>query len=244
MDSLTLLASLRPRVDAGSVSVIVPPVSSLRSLQRQLPMDASPGWHGTLSDDKPFALRDDTTLNVQNVPAVAARTPATTPAAGVVPPATPSYTSANYANFSQNYRTTYSAQPNTPYAQNTSTPAPQRTQTQGTYQFNPSAYAQWLAQTQSGSASQAGTPARLSTPQMQPSGSTAYFPFNNQAGFGNNTPTKAVANTIVSRLQAAVGMTPSISGGGTVNGGLAVPAHMRQQASAGSPLAYSTSGFP
>lgn len=243
MDSLALLASLRPRSSADPEVSIIPPVSSLRVLQRCLPSESTPGWHGTLSDDRPFAMRDDMTVNVQSVPTpVTAQVPATPAANNAAPPATPSFTSYNFANFPQNYRTTYSSQPGQ-YNQTSTTPVAQRTQ--NTFQQTPyaqqaQAYAQWLMQNQ-GSVSQAGTPARYGTPQPNINQSATFFPYGTQAGqmvAGTSTPTRAVANTLVGKLQAAVGMgqSPQAAGGTGMNNGLALPAHMRPQA--GSPLAF------
>ena len=45
-------------------------------------------------------------------------------------------------------------------------------------------------------------------------------------------------NTLVGKLQAAVGMGQVGAGPGVNGTGLALPPHMRQQASANSPLAY------
>ena len=242
MDSLTLMASLRPRSSTEPDSSIIPPVTSLRRLQRRLPSEASPGWYGTLSDDRPFAMRDDTTVNISNVPTPPpAQVPATPATATAAPPATPSFTPYNFANFPQNYRTTYSGQPGQ-YSQAPATPVAQKTQNnfqQTPYAQQAQAYAQWLMQNQTGSASQAGTPARFSTPS--PSNiSITYFPYGAQPAMAS-MPTRAVANTLVGKLQAAVGVAQSPqagAGGAGMNGGLALPAHMRQQASTGSPLAF------
>ncbi|KAJ7785751.1 hypothetical protein B0H16DRAFT_4036 [Mycena metata] len=71
LDSLTLLASLRPRSSAHPVAPLIPPPTVLHALQQTLPRAPQPGWHGTLSSRVP-ALRDNSTVKVRpGVPAVA-----------------------------------------------------------------------------------------------------------------------------------------------------------------------------
>lgn len=167
-----------------------------------------------MGEERKYAFRDDTTINVQIAPALPAGPvsgPAAVPATpAAAPPATPSYP-LPLSNFAQNYRTAYSATPGA-YTQNLTTPITQRTQTG--YQASPiSSYAQWFAQHQTGSLlGQPSTPVRVSTPQTgtpaQPTGST-YFPYGGAGmGMANATPSRAVANTLVGKLQAATGVPP------------------------------------
>ncbi|KAF7367361.1 hypothetical protein MSAN_00798500 [Mycena sanguinolenta] len=88
LDSLTTLASLRPRSSAHPTAPLVPPPSVLHTLQCSLPRAATPGWHGTLptpSTRPATALRDDTTVKVR--PGVAAVPPAPVPATPAPTPA-------------------------------------------------------------------------------------------------------------------------------------------------------------
>ncbi|KAJ7293846.1 hypothetical protein C8J57DRAFT_1553290, partial [Mycena rebaudengoi] len=77
LDSLALLASLRPRSSAHPAAPLAPPPAVLHRLLHTLPQRAAPGWHGTLpartpTASTPTALRDDTTVKVRaGVPAVA-----------------------------------------------------------------------------------------------------------------------------------------------------------------------------
>ncbi|KAF9478733.1 hypothetical protein BDN70DRAFT_994012 [Pholiota conissans] len=77
MDSLTLLASLRPRSSSEESPAIVPPSSLLHKLHLTLATQASPGWYGTLPPARSGALRDDATVKVKaGAAAVAPTTPA------------------------------------------------------------------------------------------------------------------------------------------------------------------------
>ncbi|KIM47948.1 hypothetical protein M413DRAFT_61963, partial [Hebeloma cylindrosporum] len=81
LDSLSLLASLRPRSSLEDHPAIIPPPSVLHKLHRTLALEPSPGWHGTLPPGRTTALRDDSTLKVRP----GAATPAPVPAAAVAP---------------------------------------------------------------------------------------------------------------------------------------------------------------
>ncbi|KAI0761200.1 hypothetical protein BD413DRAFT_486479 [Trametes elegans] len=89
IDSLVILASLRPRPSNGDSdeSPLVPPPSVLHKLQRTLPIDATEGWYGTLFEGRTTAFRDDTTVHVRaSAVAAAASSKAATAAAA---PSTP-----------------------------------------------------------------------------------------------------------------------------------------------------------
>lgn len=71
MNSLTLLASLRPRLsnpsdtELASHRSIIPPPSVVRTLHATLPIGAAQGWQGTLDESRKTALRDDTTVHLK-----------------------------------------------------------------------------------------------------------------------------------------------------------------------------------
>ena len=71
MNSLTLLASLRPRSSTASDPElathcsIIPPPPVVRALHATLPIGATQGWQGTLDESRKTALRDDTTVHVK-----------------------------------------------------------------------------------------------------------------------------------------------------------------------------------
>ncbi|KAJ7226019.1 hypothetical protein GGX14DRAFT_512553 [Mycena pura] len=86
LDSLALLASLRPRSSAHSTAPLRPPPAVLHTLMQTLPRSAVPGWHGTLpasTGAATTALRDDATVKVR--PGVPATAPAPAPVATPAP---------------------------------------------------------------------------------------------------------------------------------------------------------------
>ncbi|KAI0358990.1 hypothetical protein OH77DRAFT_1448294 [Trametes cingulata] len=91
IDSLSLLASLRPRPSNGdtSESPLVPSPSILHKLQRTLPIGATEGWYGTLPEGRTTAFRDDTTVHVRSSASVTAKSTAATTAAVPTTLATP-----------------------------------------------------------------------------------------------------------------------------------------------------------
>lgn len=151
IDSLTLLASLRPRSskdDHTTLPPLIPSASVLRTLQRTLPASATEGWYGTLPASRTTALRDDTTIHVKTgapvaPPATATAAAAVTTTATVTPqkptaPAT-SYTPYSYSNYTPThtqYRGGYGAytpQQGNNYYSNYATTA--QGQTAGTTQY-------------------------------------------------------------------------------------------------------------
>ncbi|KAF9040384.1 hypothetical protein BDZ89DRAFT_1156600 [Hymenopellis radicata] len=126
LDSLTLLASLRPRASSDDKSAIIPSPAALHALQRTLPLQNTPGWHGTLPPTQTIAIRDDSTVKVR---AGATPAPAPTPAVSTVP-VTPSpiAPTGSFASYNYNYNT---PQPQTQY-RSTGTPV-QATATQSTF---------------------------------------------------------------------------------------------------------------
>ncbi|KAI0063213.1 hypothetical protein BV25DRAFT_1907287 [Artomyces pyxidatus] len=144
-ESLTLLASLRPRSSTGE-SPLIPSPAVLRKLQRTIPVGPSEGWYGSLPADHPTALRDDTTLHIKSGAKIIAPLPAPTPVVAPAPavaavPATPypaakttapatGYTGYGYPNYNTQYRGTYPYTPSTnPYYPNAYAQAPTPGQT-------------------------------------------------------------------------------------------------------------------
>ncbi|KAK7468525.1 hypothetical protein VKT23_003029 [Stygiomarasmius scandens] len=97
MDSLTLLASLRPRSTTDDLSPLIPSPAALHLLHRTLPLSPSPGWHGNLPPTRSTALRDDSTIKVRPGTTIPAPTPVT-----ATPAATNPYSGYQYSH----YRTT------------------------------------------------------------------------------------------------------------------------------------------
>ncbi|KAJ7596600.1 hypothetical protein C8J56DRAFT_1158662 [Mycena floridula] len=122
LDSLTLLASLRPRTPHDASSQLIPSPSALRTLQITLPLAANPGWHGTLPPERVTALRDDSTIKVRAGTAVPASTPATPAPAPAPAPVTAS--PSTFAGYTYNYGTP-------------STPSYRPAATAGAYQYKP-----------------------------------------------------------------------------------------------------------
>ncbi|KAG6884861.1 hypothetical protein C0993_007726 [Termitomyces sp. T159_Od127] len=108
LDTLTVLASLRPR--STGAKTIVPPPPILHRLHRTLAVAPSPGWHGTLPAARPAALADDTTFKKSSraVPPPPAATPTPTPAAA---PAVTAPVALPYSGYTYAYGQQGQAQP-------------------------------------------------------------------------------------------------------------------------------------
>ncbi|THH28440.1 hypothetical protein EUX98_g5761 [Antrodiella citrinella] len=91
LESLSVLASLRPRLPGDSEHPpLVPTASALRKLHRTLPVGDAGGWYGTLPPARAKALRDDTTVRVKpGVPVPAPAVPVATPAPPAATPVAP-----------------------------------------------------------------------------------------------------------------------------------------------------------
>ncbi|KAJ2933613.1 hypothetical protein H1R20_g3522, partial [Candolleomyces eurysporus] len=104
MNSISTLASLRPRSSAEDGAPLVPPPAILRKLHRSLALEPSPGWYGNLPTARPTALHDDSTIKVKS-PTPAPAAAAATAAPNATAPVTQTPTAA-YAGYSYNYGTT------------------------------------------------------------------------------------------------------------------------------------------
>ncbi|KAJ3856826.1 hypothetical protein EV368DRAFT_31632 [Lentinula lateritia] len=108
LDSLTVLASLRPRSSKHEDAPLIPSPAILHALHRTLPLSPSPGWYGNLPPGRTTVIRDDNTMRVKpNVPPPSTPVPTPTPAVST----TPAVPNSGYAGYS------YSAYPGTPAAQ-------------------------------------------------------------------------------------------------------------------------------
>lgn len=208
LDSLALLASLRPRSSAEDAPLLVPPPAVLHKLHRSLATGATPGWHGTLPATRSTALRDDATVKVRPG-AVAAATPA---AAGAAPTPSAANTFGAYGySYGQAGLRGQGAAAYTPYKPGQ---APAYYQSYGFY--GQQAYGSAAAVAAAAGAATGQTPyggvggggQQGYTPyggyygQYQPAGS--YSSFFSQTGSGSGTPVgPAVANTAVGRAAAA-----------------------------------------
>ncbi|TFK40900.1 hypothetical protein BDQ12DRAFT_720636 [Crucibulum laeve] len=140
VESLITLASLRPRSSTGEVQSIVPPSSVLRSLQRTMALEPSPGWYGTLPSSRSAALRDDLTVKMRSVAtptAQTASTPAPVPApATPTAPAAPAAITPAYPGYAYGYSATPQQAATQPYRPQSATSysAYKPTQTTSYYQ--------------------------------------------------------------------------------------------------------------
>ncbi|KAJ3865759.1 hypothetical protein EV359DRAFT_38065 [Lentinula novae-zelandiae] len=108
LDSLTALASLRPRSSKHEDAPLIPSPAILHALHRTLPLSPSPGWYGNLPPGRTTVIRDDNTMRVKpNVPPPSTPVPTPTPAVST----TPAVSNSGYAGYS------YSAYPGTPAVQ-------------------------------------------------------------------------------------------------------------------------------
>ncbi|KDQ54889.1 hypothetical protein JAAARDRAFT_38005 [Jaapia argillacea MUCL 33604] len=258
MDSLTLLASLRPRIsdDPSSRAPLIPPDTVLRKLHRTLPVGPSQGWYGTLPSSRSTALRDDSTLRIKSgatiTPAAPVALPATTPVV-VVPPvaskvnpaaASTPYTPYPYPNYNASqYRAsgyTYTPGQAGSYYPNTYGQA-QGQAAGSSYYANPQygtaaqpsqySYSPWYS-----SYPPQSTPSGRGTPVPTPGSSVP--PPTNYASYYNTAtgtaaqqpqPQRAVANTVLSKQYQQTGAwTPGASGYGTAP---PLPAHLRSTTS-------------
>lgn len=108
LESLTLLASLRPRQSGSADVPLIPSSATLHRLHRTLPVAPSQGWYGTLPTGRTTALRDNSTLYIKStataVPSLPSAAPAPIPAtpAAATPAAATAAVAQNY-QYSYNY---------------------------------------------------------------------------------------------------------------------------------------------
>ena len=211
LDSLALLASLRPRSSAEDAPSLVPPPAILHKLHRSLATEATPGWHGTLPPARSTALRDDATVKVR--PGAVTAPTAATSAAGGSQPAAPSAAN-TFGAYGYSYGRAQPAAAYTPYKPGQ---APAYYQSYGFYgqqAYGTAAAAAVAAAAAAGAAtgqtpygSGAATAQQAYTPyggyysQYQPAGSYSTFFSQTQqqqtgSTSGSATPV-AVANTAV-----------------------------------------------
>lgn len=216
LESLTVLASLRPRssADTDSSPPLVPPATVLRTLQRSLPLENTDGWHGTLPPSRITALRDDTTVQIKPGAEAAAAPATTTTTAAPVTPAKPvAAPAAPYTPYGYNYQAPQyrSAYPYNPGQSGSYYPSTSGTTTnsyylnsqyaaQGQYSY-PSYYqyqqttpAQAQATTSGGTTSGPATPQPGATSTTMPTNYASFFASSTQAQ--TPQPQRAVANTV------------------------------------------------
>ncbi|OJA20988.1 hypothetical protein AZE42_11617 [Rhizopogon vesiculosus] len=227
LESLTILATLRPRQSGSEDVPLIPSTTTLRKLHRTLPVTPSQGWYGTLPTGRTTALRDDSTLYIKStataVPSQPAVVPTPTPA---IPAATPvaatSATAQNYSQYSYNYaagyRGGYQYKPGqaTSYYPSSYTPGQTQAATQyyanqqypasGQQQYSYSSWYQYQPQTAAANTSTGQVPPQTgATPTPTATIPTSY------AGFFSNTAQsgqRAVANTVTAKpQQTAAGTT-------------------------------------
>ncbi|KAI0651514.1 hypothetical protein C8Q79DRAFT_933785 [Trametes meyenii] len=252
IDSLTLLASLRPRRSNSDSdeSPLVPPPSILHKLQRTLPIDAAAGWYGTLPEGHTAAFRDDTTVHVRasatkSAAATAATMPATPTPKATAPaattPAPTAYSPYPYAGAYQGsqyrggYGTYTPTQGSSSYYPNYAATAPAQAGASAHYpnaQYATSGqagytYSQWYGyQNQAGAAAASGR----ATPQPAATGYSGYYPAGGQQP--QQQQQRAVANTVAAKpYQPPTGTTTTWNGAAAAGTGGYVaptlPPHMR-----------------
>ncbi|PAV21912.1 hypothetical protein PNOK_0186900 [Pyrrhoderma noxium] len=208
MDSLVMIASLRPRKPDGSTSALIPSSSTLHALHGILPSQPSQGWYGTLSENRGLAVRDDTTILVKPTNQTSTTTSAPVPAPV---PQTPASTYSPYTNYSQ-YR---------PGASLYATPGQ-------TSNYYPNTYYSNTPQAQKGTSvlrSRLGTP----TPNTVPTSITGstYSPYS--SAYNATNPIRAVANTVSTPIKTSANgwATTTSMASALASTGYALPPHMR-----------------
>lgn len=239
LDSLALLVSSRPR--SSTNESLIPPPSVIHRVSRTLPLDPSPGYHGTLPPiptTRTTALRDDNTIHLKSG-ALTAIDPVlnSTPSRSVVPTkvqtttitATPTPTHTHLHTPAVAVPTTlpytYSAagyQNTVPYASTYGTYTP----TQGSYYQNygstTTGYSSWYG----GAYGQVGTPGRGTPTPITTAVPVQVYP--PQGGTYQPQPHRVVANTMLN--------TPTKGGWGANVGATtyATPVVLPSQVRAGS----------
>ncbi|KAL7285806.1 hypothetical protein ACG7TL_000915 [Trametes sanguinea] len=196
IDSLALLASLRPRRSNGDVdeSPLVPSPSVLHKLQRTLPIGATEGWYGTLPEGRATAFRDDTTVHIRSAASRAAAAAATTTAVPATITAIPTTPANKTAPVAAGSTPAAAVPPYTPYSYSGTTY--QNSQYRG-------GYGTYTPGTQSGGsyyssypATQGSTAAQAHYPNASYGGQSGYsyspwYGYGSQTGAGTGTSGRA-----------------------------------------------------
>lgn len=266
LDSLTLLASLRPRSskDDTERAPLVPSVSALRKLHRTLPVESTGGWYGTLPVGRTTALRDDSTIHVKSGVVASATVAPLTPAvtAPTTPVAKPQTTAApyNYSAYpgyssqyrggygtytpgqSGNYYSNYQTTPQTATAAAHYSGTPYSSTGQHQYSYSTS----WYTYQPTTTPQVGGTSSGRATPQPIPSTTNNY-----SGGYLASTPQqpqpqRAVANTVVTAAATKgyqqQGAWPNGQMAGTSFVPPTLPSHLRTSGGGGSTPGTPTPG--
>ncbi|KAK1226994.1 hypothetical protein PQX77_010062 [Marasmius sp. AFHP31] len=188
-DSLTILASLRPRTSTEEHPPFVLTSTALHTLRRTIPLAPMSGWYGNLPAGRGTALRDDSTIKVRSgVPAPVA------PVAAPVPtPAVASTSSYNYNYYSQ------TPSQSSQYGRNAAAPASTPTYT---IQYKPGTAAYYAPQQQGSYYAAAQSYAA--------SAATGHQPYAHSGGwYSTYTPPIATTSTAGTSSAAATTSTPS-----------------------------------
>ena len=205
LDSLALLILSRPR--SSTDESLIPPPSVIRQVYRTLPLDPSPGYHGTLPPaSRTTALRDDNTIHLKSG-ALAAIDPAlnSTPSRSVVPTKvqttsitatpTPTHNHIHTPAVTGTLPYTYSAagyQNTVPYASTYGTYTPTQGSYYQSYGSTAAGYSSWYG----GAYGQMGTPGRGTPTPITTAVPVQVYP--PQGGTYQPQPHRAVANTMLS----------------------------------------------
>ena len=210
LQSLTLLASLRPRSSIdGDSAPLIPPASTLRKLHRSLPVGTMQGWYGTFSDSRQVACSDDNTIRIRSgasatspvSPAPSAPAPTAPVPAATATPSKPTTTTYGGYSYSSSYATPFRGGYGANYYPNYQTPSASTSTTNHypNHQYTTSgqqpysAFSSWYNyQPQTGGST---TPVTKTT-----GGFSGYFGTTQQP-----TPQRAVANTVLSSSGTEIG---------------------------------------
>jgi hypothetical protein len=261
MESLSTLASLRPRASGSKDLGLVPTPEVLRKLHRSLALEPNKGWYGNLPATRSTALHDDSTIKVKSPPAVPAATPVAPTPVPATQPGTAAYPSYGY-NFpptaqQQNYRpnSAYPAYkgpqgsnnyyqgyttPQQPYYSQQSYTSNQQPYGATTAQQPYSAYQSWYSQYQpNNGTSKAATPTPVATTTTYGS----YYNANTTVN-GNGARTPAVANTVATKPGGPAGQAQGswpVAGQQAQAVAPTLPSHLRTSQTTAT-TAYSAAG--
>lgn len=231
--SLTATVGLRPRVrslsPASSAVSLTPRRSALHCLQRSAPRDPAPGYRGTLSSTRDFALIDNTTIRLSPgaallpPPPVAKPSATATPSTGPTLPPAPSLASASgqYGYTTRPGTASYGYAGRGAAASGSGTSTPRAPATNPNAQYYPSSAYQYSQQP---------------TPSMN---GGYYATSSSIAGSSPYTPTRAVPNLGGKPVTMGANSAQWSTTGGTggILGGVALPPHLRTTRPAPSPYA-------